>query len=674
MPAVFSRVHNWITEILTSSAINAEFNNILNNLDPTGVGSYSTTVAQMKLQTNPGGLGSESQATSLGGELERLRYVIAQIIGPDVTYWYQAPPTTLSALAAVSGGGLPTYRIVSGATTGTSSQVVALFPTGGTGTAAGVVLSAATTPFVYYINGTSYQVSANVTISGLGLSGGSGTTSQCFLFAADSGTTVAGQQFTKAWGMYGTQIPIVGVGSNILSLAGNGKIASFSTTGASTEYFLASVNTTSSGGIYSLSDAWRGCMWNNAAAWAPAAGLVCGATPGTSTITLLNTAWIFINTAGQLLVTYNNPTVAAIAPAGASGGDYWFNLTNTAWMTFNSVTWTTAAATLIGVSMQSTNACVATRTFDSYISSDGLNNISLNKATNTVIQANDVFSQVAVFGNTNKFQTTRPSWSSVSNLDASVVLSASTTYFMYMEQTGQPVVSDQYPLKRGDLKGLYHPRETWRCLGSVDTDSNTAFVSYVKSFTGAPTSNILMANSNLYGTGLYAGYAPLGLNAAESQLSDIYPSSYIALNNTISTLYPITASNTYFDVLTTSLTPGLWALTSNMALTNVGTLAPPFPSSWYIGISTAQGNSFPDLVDGLNQVEEYVGVTAGSGTGFFFTKNLTISRYLMRINTPTNVYFKTNVVSISNNVTAAFNIKYMRFLAERLDVADGTPR
>jgi hypothetical protein len=669
MPAVFSRVHNWITEILTSSAINAEFNNILNNLDPTGVGSYSTTVAQMKLQTSPGGLGTESLATSLGGELERLRYVIAQLIGPNVQYWYQAPPTTLSALATVSGGGLPTYRIVSGATTGTSSQVVALFPTGGTGTAAGVVLSAATIPFVYYINGTSYQVSSNVTISGLGLSSGTGTTSQCFLFAADSGTTVSAQQFTRGWGMYGTQIPIGNVGSNILALAGNGKIAGFSTTGASTEYFLASVNSTSSGGIYTLGDAWRGCMWNNAAAWAPATGLVCGATPGTSTITLLNTAWIFINTSGQLLVTYNNPTVAAIAPTGASGGDYWFNLSNTAWMTFNSVTWTTAAATLIGVSMQSTNACVATRTFDSYISSDSLNNISLNKATNTVIQANDVFSQVAIFGNTNKFQTTRPSWNSSTNLDAGVTLSPSTTYFMYMEQTGQPVISDQYPLKRGDLKGLYHPRETWRCLGSADTDSNTNFTTYVKSFTGVPVSNMLMVNSNLYGQNLYAGYAPLGLNQVEAQFNDIYPTNYASVIVAGNTNLPSTASNTLFDFATMSLTPGLWAVSACADVYVVSGTASS--SQWTLGVSTAQGTSFNDSVASLNAVSNFMNVVFAAS----YEQSLYINRYLMRINnTPTNVYLKGWWGALAPVATGQIATRGYHIKAERIDVADGTPR
>ena len=38
--------------------------------------------------------GSESQATSLAGELERLRFIIKEITGK--TYWYESPDSSLS--------------------------------------------------------------------------------------------------------------------------------------------------------------------------------------------------------------------------------------------------------------------------------------------------------------------------------------------------------------------------------------------------------------------------------------------------------------------------------------------------------------------------------------------------------------------------------------------------
>ena len=99
--ATFNRIKTWIAETLTPSDLNAEIDNILNNLGPGGVDDYSTNVAEMQKQTDPGEVGSESLATSTAGELERLRHEIAQMKG--TTYWYTAPATTLSELNKLFG-------------------------------------------------------------------------------------------------------------------------------------------------------------------------------------------------------------------------------------------------------------------------------------------------------------------------------------------------------------------------------------------------------------------------------------------------------------------------------------------------------------------------------------------------------------------------------------------
>jgi hypothetical protein len=78
--------------------LNAEFDNVIANFLPTKVDSYSHTVTEMRIQTSPGGVGTESQATSLAGELERLRFMIAAITGQ--TYWYQLPSKSLAAGSA----------------------------------------------------------------------------------------------------------------------------------------------------------------------------------------------------------------------------------------------------------------------------------------------------------------------------------------------------------------------------------------------------------------------------------------------------------------------------------------------------------------------------------------------------------------------------------------------
>lgn len=95
--ATFSRVKSWISgEVLTASDLNAEFDNILNNLTPAGIDDYSATATDMRQTTDPYPLLSESLATSLQGEIERLRYQVHQlkmaIASSSNTYWYQDVP------------------------------------------------------------------------------------------------------------------------------------------------------------------------------------------------------------------------------------------------------------------------------------------------------------------------------------------------------------------------------------------------------------------------------------------------------------------------------------------------------------------------------------------------------------------------------------------------------
>lgn len=95
--ATFSRVKTWSSgETLTASDLNAEFNNLLTNGTPAGMDDYSATATEMRANTDPYPSGAESLATSLQGELERLRYQMLQFknaIQTGQTYWYEDLPT-----------------------------------------------------------------------------------------------------------------------------------------------------------------------------------------------------------------------------------------------------------------------------------------------------------------------------------------------------------------------------------------------------------------------------------------------------------------------------------------------------------------------------------------------------------------------------------------------------
>lgn len=102
MGANFGRVKTWVKERLTFAALNAEFNNILNNFTPSGMDDYSSTVSEMRTITDPapysGGVQVESAPTSLAGELARIRYVLKRLAGG--TYWYSDPARILNAHSA----------------------------------------------------------------------------------------------------------------------------------------------------------------------------------------------------------------------------------------------------------------------------------------------------------------------------------------------------------------------------------------------------------------------------------------------------------------------------------------------------------------------------------------------------------------------------------------------
>jgi len=103
----YSRLHTWSNnEILTAADLNAEFDNEIANAVPGSLDDYSANASQMQSTSDPGESGSESLATSLAGELQRLRFAIAEMkvtLDPSLSYWYQTPT---KGFAINSGGNL----------------------------------------------------------------------------------------------------------------------------------------------------------------------------------------------------------------------------------------------------------------------------------------------------------------------------------------------------------------------------------------------------------------------------------------------------------------------------------------------------------------------------------------------------------------------------------------
>jgi hypothetical protein len=89
MSALYSITTRASGTILTAAIYNADHQNHVNFGDAAHLGSFSANATQMQQAVNPGDVGSESLAISIGDELTRIRYIIAKMRGTD--YWYRSP-------------------------------------------------------------------------------------------------------------------------------------------------------------------------------------------------------------------------------------------------------------------------------------------------------------------------------------------------------------------------------------------------------------------------------------------------------------------------------------------------------------------------------------------------------------------------------------------------------
>lgn len=89
---------------LTEAQYNADISGLASAMTPANINDLSESVSEMRSNTNPGGVGTESQATSLAGEIERIRYIIKAITGE--AQWYVSPSTNLAGISAPFAAGV----------------------------------------------------------------------------------------------------------------------------------------------------------------------------------------------------------------------------------------------------------------------------------------------------------------------------------------------------------------------------------------------------------------------------------------------------------------------------------------------------------------------------------------------------------------------------------------
>jgi hypothetical protein len=96
MPATFNQL---VTEIpgnpILSAHWNAEFQNIITQLDAQHLSGDGATLSAYQATASPGGLGTEILSSTISDDIKRLRFMLAEITGE--AEWYISPSTKLNS-------------------------------------------------------------------------------------------------------------------------------------------------------------------------------------------------------------------------------------------------------------------------------------------------------------------------------------------------------------------------------------------------------------------------------------------------------------------------------------------------------------------------------------------------------------------------------------------------
>jgi len=454
MGSTFPRVKVWSSlENLTNEDLNAEFDNILDNLDPDGIDDYSVSVAQMKLTTDPGEVGSESQPTSLSGEHERLRFAIKEMKGTDE--WYETADSDINQLTSDLDDalGIQKNRIISGVERSSASNYpIALQAQGGTDKT--VVLKASGTDFVVFIDSVKLTVTTDLISANLGDPATSNNT------ALVDDTLLGGEEFTRTIGEIGTTLTIDAAGTEITTRVGSRQ--AFKIVGGGTEYFTAFVKSATE-----LTEIRRGYYFDDTQTPIERTTIT-----NNDTITIMKNSWIFLKNDSTLQKTVNEPIVDFDEPSSPATDDFWFDITNETWKIFNGSAFVASNSILIGEAFSDSVASIGARSYEPFASYRDTNTMDLDVFSDEVVRTRDIGAQLNVAGSALDFETGHANWDNTADLETGSV-AADTKYYVYMSKQGEPFLSVIAPYDRDDMLGEYHPFNLWRLVGVALTDSSS---------------------------------------------------------------------------------------------------------------------------------------------------------------------------------------------------------
>jgi len=324
------------------------------------------------------------------------------------------------------------------------------------GAAAQADIEAAATDLVLTINGTAVTITSDINIPALTLAPAAGNT------CSVNDTSLAGSNATKYQGEDGTVITIDAAGVEITNRIG--QYAAFKN-GATDEIFIALIKSSTE-----LTNVLRGFYLD-----ASGSELRRETLSNNDVLTIHSLGWVFIEDDGATVdVSYTTPVYDFNTPGSPATGDYWFDLQTQEWKRYDGVTFVLVNRILIGQVVIDTANCIASRCVDFTNAFSEQNNIDVELKSTEIVETKDSNTKVSVYGSEISSDFNKVEWNITTDLEFGIE-AINTTYYLYISDEGERVISEERPHNRPDLKGFYHPFKSMRCVGLVFNDASNDF-------------------------------------------------------------------------------------------------------------------------------------------------------------------------------------------------------
>lgn len=355
-----------------------------------------------------------------------------------------------------AGAGTDTNNAIVSGRTRTTSEMPDFLRASGSG--ANATILATSTALQITANGTSVEISADISITSMTVA--PSTNNTCTVNDAALTDQASSKYVGESIDNY---LTITSAGTEITDRIG--QYCAFKTPDG--EYFIAFVESATK-----LNRAYRGFFFDSSGA-----PIVRGTLANSDTLTLMSLGWVFMDSNGSTVdVTYTTPVYAADEPGSPATDDYWYDTVNKLWKRYDGADFQTVNRIPIGLVVLDGTNCVASRSFDFTKTYNALNEIICVPFSVTQVYSSGGRSSVSVYGTTYEFLGGPIIWDITADLDTGLTEQSSTTYYLYITEDGDTVISDKkYYDRFADLRGYYHPHNSWRCVGIVENSSGSDF-------------------------------------------------------------------------------------------------------------------------------------------------------------------------------------------------------